>query len=140
MILKYTLPDGTQKEFKLGETPIIIGRGADVDIFLPDAQASRRHCGITCWDDQFFIRDFQSRNGTLVNEKPVGVAQLKPGDIIRIGSTLITIDIQRPMGMETANITVQGEMEKGKGYHTILLEIIDEEQRQTPAPKRDLTP
>ncbi len=130
MLLKYGLPDGTRKEFELGEKSITIGRGADVDISIPDTLASRVHCGISFWDEAFFIRDFKSRNGTFINDKQIEVARLSPGDRIRIGDTILTVESQHQKGTDTVIKEVKAEMAKGKGYHTILQEIIKEEEEK----------
>jgi len=130
MLLKYGLPDGTQKEFELSEKSITIGRGADVDIPIPDTLASRVHCGISFWDEAYFLRDFKSRNGTFLNNKQVEVARLSPGDRIRVGDTILTVESQRQKGTETVIKEVKDEMAKGKGYHTILQEIIKEEGKK----------
>ncbi|MBU4201420.1 MAG: FHA domain-containing protein [Verrucomicrobia bacterium] len=130
MILRYILPDGIQKEFELGEKPVTIGRGADVDISIPDKMASRVHCGISYWDDAYFIRDFKSRNSTFLNDKQIEISRLNPGDRIRIGDTTLTLESQPRKGTETVIKEVKEEMAKGKGYHTILQDIIREEEKQ----------
>lgn len=128
MILRYVLPDGAQKEVELGEKSITIGRGSDVDISIPDTLASRVHCGISFWDDAFFLRDFKSRNGTFLNDKQIEVARLNPGDRIRVGDTVLTIDTKSRKGTDTVIKEIKAEMAKGKGYHTILQEIIKEDE------------
>jgi len=130
MLLKYGLPDGTQKEFELSEKSITIGRGADVDISIPDKMASRVHCGISYWDNAYFIRDFKSRNKTLLNDKQIEISRLNPGDRIRVGDTILTLESQPRKGTETVIKEVKDEMAKGKGYHTILQDIIREEDVQ----------
>lgn len=129
MLLRFVLPSGEQKEFELGERSITIGRGTDVDLSIPDKMASRIHCGISFWDNAYFVRDFKSRNGTFVNEKQVEVARLNPGDRIRIGETIISFDQPGRKGTETVMQEVKDEMARGKGYHTILMEIIEEEKK-----------
>ncbi len=136
MILRYVLPDGAQKEIELGEKSITIGRGADVDISIPDTLASRVHCGISFWDDAFFVRDFKSRNGTFLNDKPIEVARLNPGDRIRVGDTTLTVDSRPQKGTETVIKEIKAEMDKGKGYHTMLLEIIKQEKPREAPPNR----
>ena len=130
MLLRYRLPDGTQKEVELTEKPITIGRGTDVDIPIPDKLASRVHCGVSYWDDAFFVRDFKSRNGTFLNDKQIEVARLNPGDRIRVGDMILTVESQPHKGPETVIKEVKDEMEKGKGYHTILHEIIRDEEKK----------
>lgn len=129
MLLRYSLPDGTRKEFELSEKSITIGRGADVDISIPDTMASRVHCGVSFWDEAYFLRDFKSRNGTFLNDKQIEVARLSPGDRIRVGDTVITVEAHRQKGSDTVIKEVKAEMDKGKGYHTILQEIIKEEEK-----------
>lgn len=131
MLLRYVLPDGTQKEVELSEKSITLGRGADVDISIPDKLVSRVHCGISFWDDAYFIRDFKSQNGTFVNDRQVEVARLNPGDRIRIGDTTMTLETRPRKGTETVIREVKEEMAKGKGYHTMLMEIIEEEDDRT---------
>ena len=128
MILRYVLPDGAQKEVELGENSITIGRGADADISIPDTLASRVHCGISFWDGAFFVRDFKSRNGTFLNDKQIEVSRLNAGDRIRIGDTTLTVESQARKGTDTVIKEIKAEMAKGKGYHTILQEIIQEDE------------
>lgn len=127
MILRYVLTDGTQKEVELSEKSITIGRGADVDISIPDKLASRVHCGISYWDEAYFVRDFKSRNGTFVNDKQIEVARLNSGDRIRVGDTILILESKPQKGTDTVIKEVNEEMTKGKGYHTLLQEIIREE-------------
>ena len=126
MILRYVLPDGGQREYKLTGKAISIGRAGETDISIPDKLASRIHCGISFWDDAYFLRDFKSRNGTFVNDQPVEVCRLKPGDRIRIGDTVINVEGDAK-GAETVLMELKDAMAQGKGYHTILHEIIDEQ-------------
>lgn len=129
MFLRYVLPDGTQKEYKLEQKSVSIGRAAEADIVISDKLASRLHCGVSFWDDAYFLRDFKSRNGTFVNDKPVEVCRIKAGDRIRVGDTIINVEGDAK-GTETVLIELRDAMNKGKGYHTILHEIIDEDGQQ----------
>lgn len=68
----------------------IIGR-TGADIVLKDLSVSRRHATIEFMDHQrVFIKDLESRNGTLLNRKRVSVAPLKNGDSIQLGATVLT--------------------------------------------------
>ena len=71
-----------------------IGRdGADIP--LQDAKVSRKHAEIGLYGPgAYMLRDLASTNGTLLNGKPVGDrAQLSNGDVVRVGDTVIRIDI-----------------------------------------------
>jgi pSer/pThr/pTyr-binding forkhead associated (FHA) protein len=128
MRLRYTKQDGTQMEFQLAEQPITIGRSADADIVLLDERVSRIHCGVRLWDGDFYIKDLKSRNGTWVNNEKVDVAKLKAGDAIRVGSTTFSFEQDPAVGTDTAIHEIEGKMDLGKGYTTILREIVDDSE------------
>ena len=133
MRLKYTKKDGTQMEFELSERPITIGRSPEADVVILDEKASRIHCGIRLWDGEFYVKDLKSRNGTYVNDQRVDVAKLKSGDRIRVGGILFSFD-QDPT--KTAGVALQEmeeEMAQGKGYSTILKEIVGGLEQPTSA-------
>ncbi len=129
MILRYILADGAAREVELGSQPINLGRAGDADIQINDKLVSRTHCGITFWDNAYFLRDFKSRNGTFVNGQKIALTQLHPGDHIRIGNTTLILANRPRKGTDTVIQEVKDEMAKGKGYHTILQEIIKDENK-----------
>ncbi len=124
MRLRYTKRDGTQMEFELGERPITIGRSPEADVVILDEKASRIHCGVRLWDGEFYIKDLKSRNGTFVNDQRVEVAKLKPGDILRVGSVAFAFAQDKDKDSGVALQEVEQEMAQGKGYSTILKEIV----------------
>lgn len=126
MLLRYTKKDGTQMEFELGERPITIGRSPEADVVVLDDKASRIHCGIRLWDGEFYIKDLKSRNGTYVNDQLVEVAKLKQGDHVRVGSMLLSFEQDPVKHTDVALREVEEEMALGKGYSTILKEIVDD--------------
>ena len=80
------------RRFDLGST-LHFGRvaGADVDVALDDPKLSRRHAIVIRAGIVIEIRDQGSRNGTFVNGARIEVAALRPGDIVRIGDTLLEL-------------------------------------------------
>ena len=128
MILRYILPDGEQKEFELGRKSITIGRGIDANVMIADKLASRIHCGISYKDGSYFLRDFDSRNGTLVNDCSIEVCRINPGDRIRVGDMVFSVEVSRRKGTVMVLRELKDAMAKGKGYHTILQEIIRDEK------------
>lgn len=65
---------------------IVIGRGSDCDIVLPERQASRQHLAIERDEGGYLLRDLGSKNGTFVNGKEVRDEpyRLRDGDEIQI--------------------------------------------------------
>ncbi|MEA3338416.1 MAG: FHA domain-containing protein [Chloroflexota bacterium] len=65
---------------------IVIGRGSDCDIVLPERQASRQHVTVERDDGGYLLRDLGSKNGTFVNGQEVRdePCRLRDGDEIQI--------------------------------------------------------
>ena len=68
------------------ESIVTIGRDPSNDLVLPDAMVSRRHAVIEQRDRQFFLRDCDSANGSVVNGDRVSERVLRDGDLVAIGS------------------------------------------------------
>ncbi len=129
MFLQYTLPDGGKKEFELGRKVITVGRGAEADLQVADTLASRIHCKISYKDGKYGLLDCDSRNGTYVNDSPIKECRIVPGDRIRVGDTVLTLESSPRKGTVTVLRELNDDMAKGKGYHTILQEIIRDEKK-----------
>ncbi len=71
---------------ELSETEVTtVGRDPENSVYIEDDLVSRRHCEIRCEDEEFKIRDLESRNETLVNGVPVDAQLLRHGDRIEMG-------------------------------------------------------
>ncbi len=67
---------------------IPVGRVAADGIMVRDDRCSRVHCEFYLQDQDWFLRDLGSRNGTRLNGERIQVStRVKNGDIIRIGHT-----------------------------------------------------
>jgi uncharacterized RDD family membrane protein YckC len=76
----------SRRELTLSRTLVSIGRDPSNDLVLPDALVSRRHAVIECRGQQYFLRDCNSSNGSLVNGDRVSEHALKDGDLLAIGT------------------------------------------------------
>ena len=73
--------------FDLEKRKTSVGRNPDNDISLEFQGISRYHLRVVYAEEEFFVEDAGSRNGTyLNNRKIIGQKELKKGDIIKIGS------------------------------------------------------
>ena len=75
-----------RREIALARSLISIGRDPSNDVVLPDAMVSRRHAVIEFRGSQYFLRDCNSSNGSLVNGDRVSERNLRDGDLVAIGT------------------------------------------------------
>ena len=73
----------------LETAPVTIGRHPSNQMRLEDKLLSRRHCVVERLGESWRIRDLGSRNGIRVNGQRCAVADLSPGDEIRLGNIKI---------------------------------------------------
>ena len=76
----------SRREIPLSRTLMSIGRDPSNDVVLPDAMVSRRHAVIEYRGSQYFLRDCNSSNGSLVNGDRVSERTLRDGDLVAIGT------------------------------------------------------
>src|SRR3954470_8700853 len=77
----------SRREIALARTIVSIGRDPSNDVVLPDAMVSRRHAVVEYRGSQYFLRDCNSSNGSLVNGDRVSERSLKDGDLLAIGTS-----------------------------------------------------
>jgi hypothetical protein len=82
------LPSG--ERIVLGDRPVTIGRLADCDVTLVDANVSRHHAEIHPRHDGFVLVDLGSTNGSKVNGVRVSERELRDGDALDFGNTRVT--------------------------------------------------
>ena len=75
-----------RREIKLARTLLSIGRDPSNDLVLPDAMVSRRHAVIECRGNQYYLRDCNSSNGSVVNGDKISERSLRDGDLVAIGT------------------------------------------------------
>lgn len=80
---------------RLDRLPLTIGRGPNADVVIDDRWASRVHCRIDERDGLLWVRDLESRNGTLVNGQHVAESPLGPDDRVTVGLTSFRIEFAR---------------------------------------------
>lgn len=73
-------------EYPLNKPRFNIGRHSDNDIILKEPRISRLHAQIILNDQEIFIQDMNSKNGTFNGEKRIDLHALQLGDVIVIAS------------------------------------------------------
>jgi len=89
-------------KYQGGEYPLqdardlVIGRSSDLDMVLIEDMVSRKHAKISLQDGAITIADLGSTNGTFVNGEKVKKVQLKEGDRVLIGTSILKlVTVQR---------------------------------------------
>ena len=80
-----------EREIPLENLPVLVGRGPDVAIQVPDRFASRRHCEISEREGALFVRDLGSTNGSFVNGHYASESSLRSGDMLSVGATTFVV-------------------------------------------------
>ena len=76
----------TGAEHYISRYTTCIGRSPTSDLRLPDRSISRQHALLFCLNDEFYIEDLNSLNGTILNGKPVNSRiRINAGDELRLG-------------------------------------------------------
>ena len=70
---------------------IVIGRSSELDMVLVEDMVSRKHAKITTDDKTVSIQDLGSTNGTFVNGEKIRKVELKDGDRILIGTSIVKL-------------------------------------------------
>jgi eukaryotic-like serine/threonine-protein kinase len=72
--------------------PVVLGRGSGADLILPEDQfVSRAHARVEVLPDGVYIHDIADRKTTSVNGLTIRWARLTPGNVVRLGNTLLRL-------------------------------------------------
>jgi DNA-binding CsgD family transcriptional regulator len=83
------------ESYPLTTDSVTIGRGPGNFLTLQDdRKVSRSHLELRLSDGQWTLVDLSSRNGTLVNRRPVVHCSLRDGDQIQVGDTTLRFVIE----------------------------------------------
>ena len=78
------------QEIMLVDDVLTLGRAISCQVVIDNDFASRRHAQITRRDELYWLRDLDSKNGTLLDNEPVTAeVPLADGAEIRIGSVVL---------------------------------------------------
>jgi pSer/pThr/pTyr-binding forkhead associated (FHA) protein len=123
-------PDGLPHEVELQGRLVVVGRDPSCDLVLHDVKCSRRHAVLEAGPDGILIRDTGSANGVFLNEQKVERAPLKPGDVVRLGDSVVKV-----LAEEVAGTVVMGPVDTGTGEVTV-----GDDAQPPPLPPRPAKP
>lgn len=77
--------------------PAVVGRARDAELFLRDAEVSRRHARFEAHNGVVYLSDLGSSNGTFLNGRPVSESiEIREGDEIDVGTTRLIVTSVSP--------------------------------------------
>ena len=85
---------------------VIIGRSPSNAVYIREKNVSRIHCQLVVSEQGCMISDLQSCNGTFVNSKRITECVVKPGDRIKVGLVVLTVEEYEPDEADKADTDV----------------------------------
>jgi pSer/pThr/pTyr-binding forkhead associated (FHA) protein len=83
------------KEIPVKTFPFLIGRDPQCQLRPASALVSKRHCAILVRDNKVFVHDFQSTNGTFVNDRQImGDIEIRNEDHVTVGPLNFAVRIE----------------------------------------------
>ncbi len=76
-------------EYPLKKAYTVIGRDKAADIPVKDPLVSRQHAAVLFTDDEFFLKDLESTNGTLFKGAVIEQTLIKHKDKFQVGETTL---------------------------------------------------
>jgi hypothetical protein len=81
--------DEVLREVNLTRERITIGRRPENDVVIDDLEISGEHAAIVTSDEDSYLEDLNSTNGTQVNGQPVSKHFLRDGDVIELAQYVV---------------------------------------------------
>ena len=79
---------GAPRRITLERAEVAIGRMKEADIRIGSERASRRHAILSRRQEDYVIRDNDSRNGVFLNGVKVNSAILRDGDVLQVADSV----------------------------------------------------
>jgi polysaccharide export outer membrane protein len=109
-VLVVSETEGSKQVFPVNRNPTVIGRSNNADLVLSDPTISDFHARIFKHSFGYTIEDMGSAEGTFLRDKRVNHARLISGDVLRLGTTILTFLDERantPKDKTTAIVPVR---------------------------------
>jgi pSer/pThr/pTyr-binding forkhead associated (FHA) protein len=81
----------------------VIGRDPQCNLRPGSALISKRHCAVLIKGEEVFVRDFDSTNGTFLNDEPLkGEVAVKNNDVLKVGPLEFRLAIEAAPAMSAS--------------------------------------
>lgn len=79
-------PDSADTPFtRRIDSKLRVGRDGSNDLVIEDGSVSRMHATVEVYNNEVWVRDLDSKNGTWIDDRAVRDAPLRPGSVLRFG-------------------------------------------------------
>jgi len=121
----------------------VIGRDPQCHLRPASAVISKRHCALLVRDGKIFLRDFDSTNGTFINDEPVkGEVEVHHDDRLKVGPLLFGVRVEaaatppvnRPTPPPPAKAPAQSEGSDDDSIAAMLLSLQDDSGGESGSP------
>jgi pSer/pThr/pTyr-binding forkhead associated (FHA) protein len=119
------------------EPPVTIGREEGNTIQLNDERVSRYHAKIQMDHDQVVLTDLESTNGTKVNGEDVQLRNLRYGDVVQVGRTVMVFGTREQISQRLKDLCNGGRGKKPQRKSTPLPEEIPSSESGVPWKDQD---
>jgi pSer/pThr/pTyr-binding forkhead associated (FHA) protein len=133
-------PGKTQgKAIPISLSQFLIGRDPHCQLRPASPMISNRHCALLTRGGKVFVRDFESTNGTFVNQERVrGEKGLKHGDHLRLGPLEFRVELVGPLDVDQPTPLPSGKSEAPVGEDEAAAALLLELQDNAPNPAKSV--
>lgn len=113
------------KQIPITLSEFVIGRDPQCHLRPASPMISKRHCALVVREDHAFVKDYESTNGTLVNEQKIeGEKELCDGDQLKIGplSFKVVLETSVPVDKRTPIPKTKAAMANDEDAAAVLLD------------------
>src|SRR5437870_196565 len=83
------------KAIPIALSQFVIGRDPQCHLRPASPVISKRHCALLIRGERAFVRDFDSTNGTFLNDEPVkGELELHNADVLKVGPISFAVNLE----------------------------------------------
>jgi pSer/pThr/pTyr-binding forkhead associated (FHA) protein len=119
------------------EPPVTIGREEGNTIQLNDERVSRYHAKIQMDHEQVVLTDLESTNGTRVNGEDVQLRNLRYGDLVQVGRTVMVFGTREQISQRLKDLGNGGRGPKPRRKNTPLPDEIPSPESGVPWKDQD---
>ena len=119
------------------EPPVTIGREEGNTIQLNDERVSRYHAKIQMDHEQVVLTDLESTNGTKVNGEDVQLRNLRYGDVLQVGRTVMVFGTREQISQRLKDLCNGGRGQKPRRKSSSLPEEIPSSESGVPWKDQD---